>query len=107
MRKGACAKGHLQRAVGSATLEAVAGRPVARPPRAVRRALRSSQEASSAAAQAGTTVTTPLDQCAGVDLQDLIVAPTKEDARGIAAAARIERVVAFRVYLRRGRLSAG
>jgi hypothetical protein len=52
-------------------------------------------------------VTTPLDQCAGVDLQDLIVAPTKEDARGIAAAARIERVVAFRVDLRRGRLSAG
>ena len=54
----------------------------------------------------GGTLTRLLDQCAGVDLQDFIVAPTKEDSRGIAAAARIERVVAFRVDLRRGRMSA-
>ena len=51
-------------------------------------------------------MTTLLDQCAGVDLEDLIVAPTKEDSRGVAAAARIERVVAFRVDLRTGHTSA-
>ena len=68
----------------SATLEPVAGRPV----------LRSSQEAKAA------LLTALLHQCAGVDLQDLIVAPTKEYSRGIAAAARIERVVALRVDLR-------